>query len=156
MQNIILYICLMAFTFEHQADYDTLLPEICPPKDYVAKDINPVYRWVFDPVAQRRNFISQYHKNPKRSTWKDPNKKCEGLALSLFDSLEGCKARFEELKSGFTGENVYFILGTHIAKGSISEKDGVNQSEPDKFGHFNHHPIDSNRYEAVFKIILSL
>lgn len=138
----------MKLAFE--SDYK-LLKELCPPPEYAPIHLESVYRWVFATIYDIRNFQTQYHKNPKRFQNNSDAKKCEGLALSMFDDLEKAKKRFKVL-ADIIGENVYAILGTNIAEGFITEKCGLNSAFDDT-GHFNHHPAEDLPAQKTFIIL---
>ncbi|MBL7815806.1 MAG: hypothetical protein JNL70_12400 [Saprospiraceae bacterium] len=126
----------------------------CPPKNYRAKDITEVFRWVFDEMEDDRNFKSQFDKKPQRYLTKDDAAKCSGLALSMFDSLENAIVRFTFLKK-MMKTKVYQELGTKVSVGQITQNDGVC-GELNKDGHFNHHPMKNHNYSQRFKIIHTL
>ena len=140
--------------FLYREDFTNLQLSDCPPSDYKAKHIESAYRWVFDDIEDDRNFISQFHKNPKRFLDKNDHVICSGLALSMFDSVENAQMRFYELKE-LLQQKAYQILGTKIAVGEITEIDGVN-GEIDKNGHFNHHLVADTNYNKRFKIAQTL
>jgi hypothetical protein len=133
--------------FKYQKDYDKL-KQACPPSDHVSQNIDPVYRWVFDTMDDEGNFISQFHKKPKRFLNSDDLTKCNALGLSMFNSLEGSINKFNELKE-YIGETIYQTLGTRIAKGKIALSDGVN-GKIERLGHFNHHPSTSAKHVESF------
>lgn len=135
--------------FKYQEEYKTL-SELCPPNDHKEGEISPVFRWVFDDIADERNFKSQYHKKPKRFDNKNDLDKCNALGLSMFNNFDGSVARFKELKE-IIGESVFQTLGTKIAQGKISISDGVN-GKIERHGHFNNHPSKEANYKDVFKI----
>lgn len=139
--------------YKYQQDYDNL-KNPCPPSDYTAQEIVPVFRWIFKPIHEPENFLPQYHKKPKRFLNKDDLQKCKALGLSFFNNLEGAVERFNELKS-ILGGNVYSTLGTDIAEGKIEKSDGVN-GPIERLGHFTHHPSETAQYEKIFQIIQSL
>lgn len=136
--------------FNYQKDYESL-GEPCPPTEYKPRDIANAFRWVFETIDDDRNFMSQYHKNPKRFLKKTDSDKCSALALSMFDNLEGAINRFQELKD-IIGETVYRTLGTNISEGRLSLADGVN-GKVERHGHFNHHLSAAEDCKKVFKII---
>ena len=137
---------------EFDSEYK-LLKEQCPPKEYHPLNLEKVYRWVFETIDDSRNFQTQYHKNPKRFQNNSDARKCEGLALSIFDDLEKAKKRFQTLADSI-GANVYATLGTNVAEGFITEKCGLN-SDIDVFGHFNHHPAKDLPIQKTFFILES-
>lgn len=138
----------MVYKF-HQ--YYALLKEECPTKDYMPKEISKAYRWVFENINDDRNFISQFEKSPKRFLNKEDAIKCNALALSMFNNMQGAKLRYEELKDDIC-ERVHYTLGNHIAEGKLLECDGV-VGNIERFGHFNFHPSIKINFEEVFKII---
>jgi hypothetical protein len=148
--------------YHYQNDYDKLSTD-CPPKSYKPNNLK-AFRWVFENITDERNFQSQYEKHtknpkpPKRYNDMNDLDKCEAMALSMFISLEFARKRFFFLKNEQPhpmNENAFRFLGSQIAEGNITEQDGVNQ-EPDRKGHFNHHPVEHFDYKTRFKIIESL
>jgi len=147
--------------YQFLEDFKKLSVE-CPPKNYKPKNMQ-VFRWVFNDMADERNFTPRYFLVPQTeledlekiadSKIKD-TKKCAMFALSFFDSEQAAKDRFDYflIKSG---KKIYKRLGTQIAKCTISENDGLNE-EPNEIGHFNHHPVKDNQYETRFTIISKL
>ena len=129
----------------------------CPPIDY--KPLNTVvYRWVFE-EGDERNFQSQFEKDmnrkkpPRRYNEMSDLEKCDRMALSLFNSLESAEKQFKFLRDEQQlNENAYLWLGKNIAVGTIREEDGVNEIPANKFGHFNHHPIEGFNYHNRFQI----
>lgn len=140
----------MSLKFKYQEDYDKLT-HTCPPDDFTSKDLNPVFRWVFNPMEDERNFVPQYHRNPKRFLNKDDATKCKAMGLSMFVDLNDSIHRFNELKKQI-GANVYRTLGDKIAQGSVIPIDGVNGTL-EWLGHFTHHTSEEAQFEKVFKII---
>ncbi len=139
--------------FKHQNEYDKLREE-CPPPDCEAQSREHVFRWVFVPISDGRNFQSQFHKRPKRFQNSRDREICEALALSMFGDLSGAEKRFEELKLDM-GERVFLTVGSHPAEGFLTEADGVN-SPAGKHSHFNHHPAARTNHEARFFILKPL
>lgn len=136
----------------------------CPPDNYKTKNM-PVFRWVFDDIADERNFKPRYFLVPQTdlenlekisdNELKD-TKKCAMFSLSFFDSEQAAKERFDFfLENKKTGKKVYERFGTNIAKCCIVESDGLNE-EPNDIGHFNHHPVKNHQYENRFTIISKL
>ena len=122
----------------------------CPPAEYVSGQIDPVYRWVNEPLDDPRNFLPPYLRNPPRFTHAAQKLRCEAHALSMFDDLGGAKARFAELKSSM-GPRIYHLIGSKIAVGRLCESDGVF-SKPGHHGHFNFHPFDTASFSSTFQI----
>jgi hypothetical protein len=138
---------------EFQESYN-MLREKCPPKNYKPKNIESVYRWIFENMEDTRNFQSQYEKNPKRFQLKSDAEKCKGIALSMFNNLDGAKARFAEIAEDM-GEKTYQILGNKIAKGHLTTECGLN-GVIEKHGHFTHHPAKGIPSKPTFEIIDNL
>ncbi len=126
--------------YQYQKEHQNILN--CPPANYQPLD-KVAYRWVF--VGNEiRNFQSQFEKNPKRFNDLSDLEKCEGTALSLFDTAIQAKDRFDFLKNKGTrpmGNKACQNLGTHIAEIQITVNDGVSEVPSDSKGHFNHHPL---------------
>jgi hypothetical protein len=122
----------------------------CPPADYEQRQIDPVYRWVFDLIEDGRNFLPPFHRNPPRFIHADQKLRCEAMALSMFDNLGGAMERFSELKSSM-GPRIYLLIGSKVAVGSLSETDGVF-SKSGHHGHFNVHPSETADFSRKFKI----
>jgi len=136
-------------SFKYQNDYDKL-SNTCPPDEYIAKIIEPAYRWVFDSIDDKNNFTPQFHKKPIRFLNNDDLTKCKSMGLSFFNDLKGSIERFNELKDNL-GDNIYAILGVKIAKGKIDTSDGVN-SDFERLGHFTHHPSTTANYPYSFTL----
>jgi hypothetical protein len=143
----------MSLVFKYQKDYDKLT-QVCPPADYTSQNLNPVYRWVFDFMDDEWNFLSQFHKKPKRFLNRDDITKCNAMALSMFNNLEGSIERFQELKEDM-GDNIHGTLGTKVAIGKITLTDGVN-GKIERLGHFNHHPSTTATYHVSFTLTDSI
>lgn len=140
--------------YKYQADFDKLKKK-CPPETYTSRIIN-AHRWVFDTIDHEDNFKSQYHKHPRRYNSKDDERKCKGMALSMFINSKFARERFKFFRDeeGW-GDRAYKELGTNIAYCKLTAKDGVN-GHVDGNGHYNHHPLENNNYEERFEIKESL
>ncbi|MGC6429675.1 MAG: hypothetical protein ACON5F_01380 [Jejuia sp.] len=123
--------------------------EKCPPTEYEQKQCES-FRWVFEDIQDKRNFIAQAEKNPKKLNDKSDIQKCEIYALSFHDSLENSQAHFSKLTKKF--KNLKKLLGTHIAKGNLVNDDGVG-SNVDNNGHFNFHYRTNHEFDKRFEII---
>ncbi|MCC5943433.1 MAG: hypothetical protein JJT94_00745 [Bernardetiaceae bacterium] len=149
----------MDFQFANEI---TKLSIPCPPQDYKPKDME-AFRWVFDAIEDKRNFSPRYFLIPKvdlekvekiEDTNKKDLKKCNLFALSFFISEQAAKDRFDYFLQ-ISGKKIYKRFGTQIAKCNIKPQDGVNEN-PNKFGHFNHHPVKKHEYEARFIVVSKL
>jgi hypothetical protein len=134
----------------------------CPPEHYIPKN-GTAYRWVFNDMEHEYNFKPRYYIVPPHILEKIESdeseiardtKICDMLALSMFESEQSAKATFAALYKVHK-KKVYERFGTHVAQGTITENDGVNET-PDYKGHFNHHPIKNHNYEKKFQIISTL
>lgn len=143
----------MQMKYEYQNDYDTL-SETCPPDSFESLRIDPVFRWVFDDINHKNNFISQYHRKPKRFLNKSDSMKCKAMGLSFFSNVEGAINRYKDLRNQL-GDGISETLGTKIAVGYVTEQDGVN-GDFDAVGHFTHHPCNTEKYQKIFEIIQDL
>ena len=81
--------------YKYQHDYHKL-SEQCPPEHFINQNIEPVFQWLFD-KADHRNFIPQYHRNPKRFLDKNDKLKCSAMGLSFFKDLNGAEERRKQL-----------------------------------------------------------
>ena len=134
----------------------------CPPISYQPEN-RIAYRWIFENMHDERNFTPRFYLAPpadirKIEAIENPTKrdkrKCSYLALSMFDSEKNALDSFNFHKENL-GENVYLFLGTNIAVGELTVKDGV-QELPNQEGHFNHHPTENHNYENRFIKIAKL
>jgi hypothetical protein len=57
----------MKKTFEYQKDFQ-LLAEACPPEYFTYQNINPVFRWVFDALSDKNNYLSGHFTHHPYST----------------------------------------------------------------------------------------
>ncbi len=135
--------------YKYQADLDAT-PETCPPDNFVNKDIE-AFRWVFDELENIENFKPLAKKNPARVLSMDDKSKCIAYSLSMFNSQEAAKSRFEFLHKTMK-DKAYKLLGTKIAKGNIEKNHGVN-SNSGKNGHFSHFQYQSVDFTTIFKVV---
>ena len=147
--------------FHYLEDFKKLTV-ICPPQSYKPKNMT-TFRWVFDDIDDEKNFKPRLYLLPdnqleeielETDTIKRDTKKCGMLALSLFISEMNARNRFNYFMDS-QGKKAYKRFGTHIAQADLTEQDGVND-EPDKAGHFNHHPALGYAYEKRFLTISKL
>ncbi len=135
-------------TYKYQDEYDKL-SEMCPPKHFTKQDISPVYRWLFD-EDDSRNFLPQYHRNPRRFNNVDDQLKCTSMGLSFFKDLKGAEERHNELSKVIP--NIAKAIGTHTSKGFILESDGVS-GDFGHHSHFTHHACETDVFKERFKIV---
>lgn len=132
-------------TFKYQSDYDKL-SEVCPPKQFTNLEVNPAFRWLFDENDQR-NFVPQYHRNPKRFIEKNDELKCTAMGLSFFKDLQGAEERYIQLSE--IVPNIGKTIGTFTSKGFILEADGVS-GDFGHSGHFTHHAYKTDVFKERF------
>ena len=151
----------MTMDYQFLEDFKKLSVK-CPPESYKPKSMQ-VFRWVFDDMADDRNFKPRYFLVPRTEledlekipdTKSKDIKKCAMFALSFFDSEQAAKDRFDYFLNK-SGKKIYKRFGTQVAKCDITENDGLNE-EPNDIGHFNHHPVKNHDYENRFTIISKL
>jgi len=124
----------------------------CPPECYAEVNVL-AYRWIFDNISDERNFVPRYFSRPPKYNWKNDEEKCKDLAISLFDSCNNAKSRFNFFFKTMNNK-AYQFLGTKIAECFLSHKDGVADiCDKDKFGHFNFHPYKNGNRLQNLKIV---
>ena len=102
-----------------------------------------VFHWVFKDCDDS-SFYPVAVNNPNRRN------NCLGWALSFFDTQENAKRRLLEIANH--KKKIFKKLGTHIAKGSIIEADGVS-NEPNNKGHFDLFEYKDVNLSSKFKIV---
>jgi hypothetical protein len=145
---------VLSVTFKYQEYMENLAVQ-CPPLDYQPGEIQ-AYRFVFEASNKRasNNFLPALIIKPERQLNPDtPAIRCQGYALSLFDTQENAIGRYQQLTQ--KRKALRKILGTHLARGLISTSDGV-ASQPDDSGHFSLHEYTDTHLAEKFKIVSSL
>jgi hypothetical protein len=139
--------------FKYQ-NYINQLSEPCPPSNYQPKAMT-AYRFVFEETSSKskNNFLPILMIQPKRQLNFNDTQKCQGYALSLFDTQENAEKRYLKLKKQI--KNISKTLGTHLAEGQITQQDGV-VSKTDNNGHFSLHEFNNTDLSSKFSIISSL
>jgi hypothetical protein len=100
--------------FKHQEHIDKLSTQ-CPPLDYEPKEML-AFRFVFEPNDERsiNNFKPVLIITPQRNLKPETEAtRCQGYALSLFDTRENAEKRY--LKLTKNRKKLRDSLGTHIA-----------------------------------------
>jgi len=120
----------------------------CPSPDCKSLTIE-AFRFVFEDIHHRNNFLPALLINPKRQLTKDSDK-CSGYALSFFCSAETAKSQYLKLKK--RNKNIGKSIGTHIAQGVVNETDGL-VSEINRNGHFDLHEFENTDLKNKFRII---
>jgi hypothetical protein len=142
----------MEKTWKHN-EWVKALKTPCPPENYVGRETNG-YRWVFEPIADERNFLPQYFKVENYQLAKDESVVCQSLGLSFFDTSANAARKFEQLKARY-GKFVYQRTGTHLAEVKLGKGHGVSDT-PNIAGHFTFHPFEDADLEATATIVQQL
>lgn len=143
-----------SMNFKYQQDIQNLnLSVSCPPSNYKSIEIQ-AFRFVFEEGSEKakNNFLPPLKITPKRQLNPD-SKKCEGYALSLFNTQQKAKTFYGELRKRHP--NIDKTLGTHLARGIFDKNDGV-ASEINNKGHFNFHEAEDTNLSQKFEIISHL
>ncbi len=142
---------------EYQIEIDKIKEENkkveCPPSNYSSKKYN-AFRFVFEDIKNKNNFKPVYYLNPSRIENADPALKCKSLAISLFDSLENAKAKFQKLTARRPAK-MYKTIGTHLAFSELKEADGICDNSNND-GHISHYFVKGFDYQKRFAIIKKL
>ncbi len=127
----------------------------CPPTRCTKKNMT-AFRFVFEPNTENewKNFLPPKKISPQRPLGNDNDKvKCAGYGLSFFDSENNAKMHYETMSK--TRHNVHKSIGTHLAKVSIDQNDGV-VTEINNRGHFDLHEYENTNWSHKFEIIAVL
>lgn len=141
-------------TFKYQEYIDNLSIQ-CPPSEYLPKELQ-AFRFVFDASDQlsKNNFLPVLIIKPSRQLNPDTSAaKCQGYALSLFDTKENAEKRYSQLIT--KRPKLRKSLGTHLAKGFIASTDGL-ASKVDENGHFSLHEFANIDLSRNFNIVSAL
>jgi hypothetical protein len=134
--------------FKYQAD---LPPTNCPPANYQPTN-REAYRFVHEDVNHPNNFLPVFKIKPARKlSTTDDSQVCKGYGLSMFDTLENASNRYNSLTAD--NPNIWRSIGTHIAKGQLTERCGVCGSV-DSRGHFTFHEYEGIDLVNKFAIVL--
>ena len=129
----------------------------CPPTSCTNKNMT-AFRFVFEPNTDTenswKNFLPLKKIFPQRTDLnRNDNVKCSAYGLSFFDSENNAKIRYNQLIENHP--NIYKNLGTHLAKVSTEQNDGVVK-EIDNNGHFDLHEYENTNWSHKFEIIAVL
>lgn len=144
----------MTKNYKYQIDIDLISKECqCPTSEYFSFGEKEAFRFVFEDPDHPNNFLPPLKINPSRFLSKESMEKCHGLGLSLYGKKENAKKKFEELISTF--KNFKKTIGTHIAKGIITDEDGHITKE-NKITHFDIYEFENVVLNEKFVIIEAL
>lgn len=116
--------------FKYQMDMDIIKDECnceCPNKSLNVINSFMAYRYVFEDIYHKSNFLPQFKDDPSRFTDANGKKKCDYLSVSMFAKIEGAKERYHQLANSFP--NFKKTAGTHIANGVLNADDGLITNE---------------------------
>lgn len=126
------------------------LPE-CPPVE--CKPCNrECYRFTFDVIEHPNNFLPVAKINPARK-FPDDTVCCSAHALSFYETKDAAIKAFSDLLNKF--KQARKAVGSHVAKGTITEDDG-GVTEIDDKGHFDLFENDGIDWVPRFEIIEGL
>ncbi|MDB9309075.1 hypothetical protein PN471_10570 [Aphanizomenon sp. CS-733/32] len=125
----------------------------CPPTSCTNKNMT-AFRFVFELNTENdwKNFLPSKKISPQR-TLRNDKVKCSGYGLSFFDSENNAKMFYETMRE--RNDNIHKSIGTHLAKVSIDQNDGV-VTEINNRGHFDLHEYENTNWSHKFEIIAVL
>ena len=107
------------------------------------------YRWVFSD-----NDTRNFEPTAKRPENLSHQRKCEGWALSFYDTKDNSKSAWEKIISN--RKDAYMKIGTHIAEVQIEETNGKADDVRVLDGHFNLLEYEDSNFEGKFSVIFDL
>lgn len=140
--------------FRHKQDLQEIVErtgESCPPATAKAVSVK-AFRFVKEPRTAAC-FLPQGKKSPRRVLDAKAHEQCSLLGLSMFNSEQAARNRYEILKKSIS--NVKRSLGTHLAMGSLTEVDGV-ATDPNEAGHFDFFEFSSFSICESFSLVGTL
>jgi hypothetical protein len=111
------------------------------------------YRYAFDDINYKSNFLPQLKDHPARFIDSDGKKKCDFLNLSMYSTIEGAREKYYQLANSFP--NFKKTAGTHIANGFLDSEDGLI-TEEGYLTHFELYEFENVELKNKFKIIEKL
>jgi hypothetical protein len=146
----------MGKKFKYQEDMDNIKNEHkceCPNKDLKAISPFEAYRYVFEDINHKSNFLPQLKDNPARFIDDNGKKKCYYLNLSMYSKIEGAKEKYYQLIN--TIPNFWKTAGTHIANGVLDAEDGLI-TEENHISHFELYEFEDVELKNKFNVIEKL
>ena len=134
-------------TFKYQKETETI-PN-CPPENSAGGEII-CFRYVHSDLNHENNFLPAFIINPTRRNDSFDAQVCSGYGLSFFNSFDGAVRKYKALAKSF--KQINLKLGTHVARGTLSETDGV-RTAPNEIGHFDLHEFVNVNLKSRFVII---
>lgn len=122
----------------------------CPPAACRAREVT-AFRFVFDDLADQRNYEPPFVINPNRKNSAESDEIiCDGYGLSFFNSLPNSTKFYAQLRSSF--KNIYLRIGTKVAQVNIVEPDGLC-TQVENNGHFTLHEWEGVDFAGRFQIV---
>ena len=146
----------MGKKFKYQKDMDIIKNEHncdCPNKDLKAITTFEAYRYVFEDINYKSNFLPQLKDDPARFIDANGKKKCDYLNLSMYSKIEGAKEKYYELANSFP--NFKKTAGTHLANGILDAEDGLI-TEENYSSHFGLYEFENVELKNKFNVIEKL
>lgn len=128
------------FKFQNYLD---LFPN-CPPDSYKNIDIQ-CFRWVFKDNISNSFAPMNLIKGPPLRILDDGDLMCKGYGLSLFDTFENSRSRFENLykrKRGLSHEDFTGEKGDSVARLHMNGNEGIYGDMNTVNGHFTFHEYE--------------
>lgn len=139
--------------FKYQSKIQALGINGCPPMlRCQLPQLQTVYRWVFEAILHKNNFIPVLEINPKRiktPKFLEKEQKCMGFALSMHDSLENSLNHYQNMCQAIP--NFPQIVGNRIVALTRDLSDGSCDSpSPVNFdkGHFNFYESETAEWHS--------
>ena len=125
--------------FKYQSEFDENDLANCPPACYRRLKMTS-YRFIFKNILHENNFMPVLLVKPRRlNSQTNPEKKCKGFGLSLFQEKEGAKSFFQEWMTKTRGRFAKRV-GNHLATVEIDKEDGLgSKPNTENFTHFTFH-----------------
>jgi hypothetical protein len=139
--------------FKYQEDMDIIKNDHkcdCPNRELKAITPFESFRYVFEDINYKSNFLPQLKDDPARFIDTDGKKKCDYLNLSMYSKIEGAKERYYQLANSFP--NFKKTAGTHIANGILESVDGLI-TEEGYLTHFGLYEFENIELQNKFNVI---
>ena len=125
----------------------------CPP-DYYTEKKQDAFRWIFKNNISGSFTPMNLIKEPPARMLDDSDLMCKGHGLSLFDTFENGRSRFEKLyatRRGVLHEDFINEKGDSIARLQMNGSEGVCGDFNSSNGHFTFHEYE--RTDLSLKIV---
>lgn len=130
--------------------YHSVLECLCPFNGSLPIE-KEVYRFVFEDLAHKNNYLPPYIISPTRIDYSgDCKTNCDNFGLSFFETEIQASNRLQKYLD--RKPNLAETLGNCIGKTYIKNDDGVAE-KTDKSGHFNFHEMQKKDFEFTYTIV---